>query len=376
MPTHKYSNKNNSNDMTRKHRNRSSPAIEVSLLSKFYYPCLVSKHDLIRHYPWTNTRITYHYIIGLYREPNNSVSKCVKSLFQLHNELINSWTHVIGSAIAFFNIIRVISHISTHNPCFFSHLIFNLSAVFMLLNSASYHIFCCHSDQVSRLVQCQDWLGIAVYAFGSNFITSYYLFSSSSSLLYSLYAVNGIFAFVTYSITYSALQSVFVTTSGKHPVPPGESGRERERDREKERAPNRRRVSARRNGSPISDDGEVSRGISSSPLSSWFSLSLLTTLLESYSFRTVIAVLYACGSLFQHLLYVALRDTFHSTFYNVVAIYACFSAVVLCLLDLPEALLPPGSVDLLGASHQLFHCGILAGYLITWSTYYNLEMQL
>ena len=65
----------------------------------------------------------------------------------------------------------------------------------------------------------------------------------------------------------------------------------------------------------------------------------------SYAFRTIVAITYGLGS----LLSWALRWLYEGGDGNIASIlvtYALMGTVLLCLLDLPERLLPPGTVDI------------------------------
>ena len=47
----------------------------------------------------------------------------------------------------------------------------------------------------------------------------------------------------------------------------------------------------------------------------------------------------------------------------------------LCLLDMPEKLVRPGTLDIIGFSHQIFHLGIFAGVISEWAFFYSIQQQ-
>lgn len=81
----------------------------------------------------------------------------------------------------------------------------------MFSSSVSYHIFCCHSDHGSRVVQCMDWFGIALMTFACNLVSSYFELREFRTALYIFTVFNFIFGILSYSFTYSALSEVYLS---------------------------------------------------------------------------------------------------------------------------------------------------------------------
>ena len=77
--------------------------------------------------------------------------------------------------------------------------------------SVSYHIFCCHSDNGSRVVQCMDWLGIAVMTFACNLVVSYYELRDYRTAFYLFTSFNLVFGIISYGITFSALSTLYLS---------------------------------------------------------------------------------------------------------------------------------------------------------------------
>lgn len=67
---------------------------------------LLDKDELVEKYSWTRV-LTWNYIETGYRRPSGSGVECINSLFYLHNELINSWTHIAGSIYLVFLLSQV-----------------------------------------------------------------------------------------------------------------------------------------------------------------------------------------------------------------------------------------------------------------------------
>jgi predicted membrane channel-forming protein YqfA (hemolysin III family) len=58
-----------------------------------------------------------------------------------------------------------------------------------------------------------------------------------------------------------------------------------------------------------------------------------------------------------------------STLNGILLMYACYASVLLCIFHLPERLVPQGTVDIFGFSHQIFHVGVIGGVTALFWTY-------
>ena len=93
-------------------------------------------------------------IINGYRPPNLSIISCFKSMFQIHNESGNIWTHFIGFICYTILTIHTFSCITykkfdTKDKLAFIGFFAGILTCFML--STLYHLFQCHSPNVFRL---------------------------------------------------------------------------------------------------------------------------------------------------------------------------------------------------------------------------------
>lgn len=119
------------------------------------------------------------YILSGYRAATNSYLGSVKSLFWLHNESVNIWTHLVGSlvfpAVGFFMYSIVAPRYPSANSddilvfsCFFG------GAAVCLGMSATYHLLCNHSPEVAKWGNKLDYSGIVALIVGSHVPSLYY----------------------------------------------------------------------------------------------------------------------------------------------------------------------------------------------------------
>lgn len=115
------------------------------------------------------------YIHRGYRPQLNSVSLCLLSIFRLHYDTVNIWSHLLGIFLllalmlwCFFNIDAPMHHkgllsifFATGMTCFF--------------NSTIFHIFWVYSPRVSRFLNRLDYISIVLLIIGSFLTWMYYL---------------------------------------------------------------------------------------------------------------------------------------------------------------------------------------------------------
>lgn len=126
-------------------------------------------------HPWQQDN---HYIQSGYRPASYSYSKSAKSLFYLHNETVNVYTHLLGALVAVFGSYALYASLgprydtATHEDvvmfaCFF------LGATICLGMSATFHLTSNHSPRVQSFGNKLDYMGIVFLIWGS-FIPSVY----------------------------------------------------------------------------------------------------------------------------------------------------------------------------------------------------------
>jgi len=134
--------------------------------------------------------LSYPYILNGYRN-NFSFKLCVKSLFRVHTETGNIWTHLMAFLcfVGFF--IYTFKYVLKEDDPFQDKLfffVFHMGALANFLTSACYHTFNCHCLDTCQMVArmdfggisnhiCCSWLLLANYLFYDNFtIQSTYIF--------------------------------------------------------------------------------------------------------------------------------------------------------------------------------------------------------
>ena len=134
------------------------------------------------------------YIQRGYRPASNSYRKSATSIFHIHNETVNIWTHLVGSIVAASvglatcSSIRTRFHLATDEDvlvlaCFF------LCAFTCLGMSATYHAISNHSEPVARLGNRLDYLGIIFLIWGSFVPSIYYGFSAEPRLIHTYWSM-------------------------------------------------------------------------------------------------------------------------------------------------------------------------------------------
>nr|CDJ86926.1 Hly-III related domain containing protein [Haemonchus contortus] len=113
-----------------------------------------------------------------HRPPLPSFSSCFKSIFALHTETGNIWTHMYGCVafigVAFWFLTRPSSQIQFMDKVVFST--YFLGAILCLGMSFIFHTVACHSDTVGKLFSKLDYAGIALLIVGSFIPWLYYAF--------------------------------------------------------------------------------------------------------------------------------------------------------------------------------------------------------
>ncbi|KAI6223557.1 hypothetical protein M3Y99_01454400 [Aphelenchoides fujianensis] len=123
------------------------------------------------------------YLLSGHRPPLPSVSECFKSIWAIHTETGNIWTHLIG-AIAFF--LLYCWHLSNSDIGFQEKVVFSfffVGAVLCLGLSFAFHTLSCHSITALSIFSKLDYMGISLLIIGS-FIPHVY-YGKLSSFMHS-----------------------------------------------------------------------------------------------------------------------------------------------------------------------------------------------
>jgi adiponectin receptor len=129
-----------------------------------------------------------HYILSGYRHPSNSYAGSFSSIFSLHNESVNIWTHLLGSLVAlitatsiYFTILPRFEMATNEDVVVFGCYFFG--AVVCLGMSATFHTISNHSEAVQKFGNRLDYIGIVVLIWGSFVPAIYYGFSAEPGLV-------------------------------------------------------------------------------------------------------------------------------------------------------------------------------------------------
>ena len=118
------------------------------------------------------------YLLSGHRPQLNSYRACFRSIFRIHSETGNIWTHLLG-AIGFICVAVYILLNPNIEMQFYDHIvhiIFFTGAILCLSFSWLFHTFCCHSPNVGRLFSKLDYCGISAMVMASTVPWIYYGF--------------------------------------------------------------------------------------------------------------------------------------------------------------------------------------------------------
>ena len=126
----------------------------------------------------------YAHITGGYRRAPSSFRECAASLFCLHNETVNIWTHVWGAAVFAYLLVRVVPHMRLErgaDSVVIGLYVFSGFVCFAL--SALYHICTSAPEHVVRCFEKLDHIGVLLLMLGSNLPMIYFGFIGNASFI-------------------------------------------------------------------------------------------------------------------------------------------------------------------------------------------------
>jgi len=126
--------------------------------------------------PWMQDN---EFILAHHRPVLRSFNECFRSIWGLHSETGNIWSHLLGClaflgfALRFFDLPKAafLGHELSQKIVFF---IFFLGVILCLSLSATFHTLTCHSKQVNWLFHKLDYVGISLLIVGSYIPWTYY----------------------------------------------------------------------------------------------------------------------------------------------------------------------------------------------------------
>uniref|UniRef100_A0A6I8PGJ2 Adiponectin receptor 2 n=1 Tax=Ornithorhynchus anatinus TaxID=9258 RepID=A0A6I8PGJ2_ORNAN len=120
------------------------------------------------------------FLLHGHRPPMPSFRACFRSIFRLHTETGNIWSHLLG---CLFFLVLGIGYMFSPNTNFVAPVqervvfgVFFLGAILCLSFSWLFHTVYCHSEKVSRTFSKLDYSGIALLIMGSFVPWLYYSF--------------------------------------------------------------------------------------------------------------------------------------------------------------------------------------------------------
>ncbi|XP_032822452.1 adiponectin receptor protein 1-like [Petromyzon marinus] len=135
----------------------------------------VIPHDVLPSWLQDN-----EFLLQGHRPPMPSFRACFRSIFRLHTETGNIWTHLIGF---FLFVVLAVIYLFRPNMSFVAPLqekvvfgVFFMGAILCLCFSWLFHTVYCHSEKVSRTFSKLDYSGIALLIMGSFVPWLYYSF--------------------------------------------------------------------------------------------------------------------------------------------------------------------------------------------------------
>ncbi|XP_018562499.1 adiponectin receptor protein isoform X6 [Anoplophora glabripennis] len=118
------------------------------------------------------------FLVFGHRPPLPSFRACFKSIFRLHTETANIWTHLLGCVafigIAIYFLMRPVIEIELQEKIVFGA--FFAGAIICLGCSFMFHTVNCHSQFIGKLFSKLDYCGIALLIMGSFVPWLYYGF--------------------------------------------------------------------------------------------------------------------------------------------------------------------------------------------------------
>jgi adiponectin receptor len=133
-----------------------------------------------------------HYIISGYRPASNSYLTSFHSLFYLHNESVNIYTHLLGSlaflltSLTLYHVLGTRYQTATREDVY-AFSCFFLGAIACLGMSATFHTISNHSHAVAKWGNQLDYAGIVFLIWGSFVPVLFYGFRRENAELMRWY---------------------------------------------------------------------------------------------------------------------------------------------------------------------------------------------
>lgn len=128
------------------------------------------------------------FITSGYRPASNSYKKSAASIWHIHNQSVNIWTHLLGAVGAAFSTFVFYGYIQPRFNTATSKDVIMFSCFFIgaagcLSMSATYHAILNHSAEVAMFGNQLDYMGIVILIWGSLIPSVYYGFAPDPRLI-------------------------------------------------------------------------------------------------------------------------------------------------------------------------------------------------
>lgn len=134
--------------------------------------------NLVSHHRLPEWLQDNEYLLRGHRPPMNSVTACFKSIFRIHTETGNIWTHLLGMIFFISLALYVLTtkYIDWMWQDITVHAVFFSCAIMCLGFSWVFHTVFCHSESYRNFFSKLDYCGIALMVMGSFVPWLYYSF--------------------------------------------------------------------------------------------------------------------------------------------------------------------------------------------------------
>jgi len=111
-----------------------------------------------------------------YRPQLHSYSLCLLSIFRIHTETINIWTHLLGMLMVIGIMVTMLIKLDGDHIDKGMISVFCITAFICFFNSSMFHTFLCHSASVKSFWNRMDYVSIIVLIVGSFVAWLYFMF--------------------------------------------------------------------------------------------------------------------------------------------------------------------------------------------------------
>ncbi|KAF3939478.1 hypothetical protein ABW19_dt0205662 [Dactylella cylindrospora] len=147
--------------------------------------------------PWQKDN---EFILTGYRKPSYDYSRSLQSIWYIHNETGNIWSHILGTLLFLYSLASFLSTslpiLRTSSPSdLVAMSIYYLAVVNCFILSSTFHVFSNHSAPIHKFGNELDHLGIVCVIWGSAIPCSYFAFYDTQGLTrYAYYLLHTLFA--------------------------------------------------------------------------------------------------------------------------------------------------------------------------------------